>query len=101
VWGLVYLQDTNDQKFNSRTVVSADGSFQFFNLPAGNYKLTTGNLSDLVPQAVEPSPEPAAPYAYKDASTTVEVMDKDLKGVAIVIPGGTKPTEGSNTQNPE
>jgi hypothetical protein len=54
----------------------------------------------LVPQAFEPSPEPAL-YAYKDAGTTVEVMDKDLKGVAIVISGGTKPTEGSNTQNQE
>jgi hypothetical protein len=100
VSGLVYLQDINDKKFSSRTVVSADGSFQFFNLPAGNYKLTTGDLSDLVPQALEPSPE-AARYAYKNASTTVEVMDKDLKGAAIVIPGETKPTEGSNTQNPE
>jgi hypothetical protein len=69
-------------------------------MPAGNYKLTTGDLSDLVPQALEPSPE-AARYAYKNASTTVEVMDKDLKGAAIVIPGETKPTEGSNTQNPE
>jgi hypothetical protein len=100
VWGLVYLQDINDWKFNSQTVISADGSFQFFNMPQGNYKLTTRNLSDVVPQSVQPSPA-STPYSYKDVSTTVEVTDKDLNGVAIVIPGSTKPTEGSNPQNPE
>ncbi len=99
VWGLVYLEDVNDWKFNSQAVISADGSFQFFNLPAGNYQLTTRNLSDVVPQSVEPSPEPT-PYSYKDGSATVEVTDKDLSGVAIAIPASTGATDGSTPQNP-
>jgi hypothetical protein len=99
VWGLVYLEDVNDGKFNSQTVISADGSFQFINLPAGNYQLTTRTLSDVVPQSVEPSPEPS-PYSYKDVSTTVEVTDKDLSGVAIDIPDSSKATESPNTPSP-
>ena len=98
-WGLVYLRDINDNKFNSHTVIFADGSFQFFDLPTGSYKLTTSDLSDVVPQLVGYLKEPT-PYSYKNGSTTVEVMDKDLNGVAIVIPGNSKPTESPNTPNP-
>jgi hypothetical protein len=93
------VEDINDWKFNSQAVISTDGSFQFFNLPAGNYQLTTRNLSDVVPQSVEPSPEPT-PYSYKDGSATVEVTDKDLSGVAIAIPASTGATDGSTPQNP-
>ena len=99
VWGLVYLEDMSDARFNSQTVISADGSFQFVNLPAGNYQLTTRTLSDSVPQSAEPSPE-STPYSYKDVSTTAEVTDKDLSGVALVIPDSTKMTESPNTPSP-
>jgi hypothetical protein len=99
VWGFVDLRDINDNKFNGQTVIFADGSFQFFNLPTGSYKLTTRDLSDVVPQLVDSSPEPTH-YSYKNGSTAVEVMDKDLKGVAIAIPGSSKPTESPNTVNP-
>ena len=97
-WGFVSLRDIDDNQFNSQTVIFADGSFQFSDLPSGNYKLTTQDLSDVVPQPVEPSPEHTH-YSYKPGSINVEITDKDLNGVAIVIHGSRKPTESPNTPN--
>ena len=98
VWGFVSLRDIDDNQFNSQTVIFADGSFQFSDLPSGNYQLTTQDLSDVVPQRVEPSPE-HRPYSYKTGSIDLEVVDKDLNGVAIVIHGSSQPTESPNTTN--
>ena len=97
-WGFVSLQDIDDNQFNSQTVIFADASFQFSDLPPGNYKLTTRDLSDVVPQLIEPSPG-HTPYSYKAGGIDVEVMDKDLNDVAIVLHGNSKPTPSPDTPN--
>jgi hypothetical protein len=95
-WGVVSLRDTNDKTFNSEAVISGDGSFQFFNLPAGNYTLSTSHLSDVVPQL---EPAEATPHTYNDVNTTVDLTDKDLNGVTLTIPAPTEPAVNTPSSN--
>jgi hypothetical protein len=95
-WGVVSLQDVNDKTFNSQAVISGDGSFQFFNLPAGSYTLSTAHLSDLVPQT---EPSEVTPHSYNDVSTTLDLTDKDLNGVTMTIPAGTQPAVNTPSSN--
>jgi hypothetical protein len=101
VFGFINLEDVNDRTFNGRTVILADGSFQFLNLPQGTYKLATEGLSDSVPLRSESSPDPAT-HSYTDATTIVEVMDKDLSDVSIAVPPSPEPAaEEPKPQTPQ
>ena len=98
VFGFVSLQDANDKTFTRNSVILADSSFQFPYLAPGKYELKTFHLSDQ-PPSVPNQPEQGTAYTYKDATVTVEIMNKDLSDVILAVtetarpasPGAQKP----------
>ena len=76
--------------FTRNSVILADGSFQFPYLAPGKYELKTFRLSDR-PPSVPNQPEHGTVYTYKDATVTVELMNKDLSDVILAVTEAARP----------
>jgi hypothetical protein len=85
VFGSISLEDVSDKTLKRSTPIVADGSFLFPYLPPGKYELKTTRLSDQPPYNPG-QPEHGPPHTYPDAVVTLQILDKNLEGVTIVVP---------------
>jgi hypothetical protein len=79
----VTASETSDPALYFTTVVS-DGSFRFDRLPPGTYRLAApwGNIA---------APGGQATSAFGSGSTTFTLIDTDLTGVTLTLPGAPVP----------
>jgi hypothetical protein len=92
-FGTVELADKNDSSMTFTVTIHEDGSFRFDYVPGNSeYKLTTHNVQDAVTTGTstmlgQSVAKKKTLHNYGQVMQEVRVMDSDLDGVSVSVPG--------------